>query len=268
MYQSQWGLAKSPFPSGLTPELFYEGMHEREALARLRFLTDYRRRMGLVLGQSGLGKSQLLQVFALERRRQGNDVALIDLLGLSAREFFWQLGNELNASVRIEDEPLRLFRQLTDRLHENQMQEKRTILLLDNIVEARPDLQTHLIRLARHKVAGAGGLTLVLTASATQSALLQDGLLELVDLRIDLDAWDELDTTGYLQHAMVEAGSEQPMFTDSAINELHRLSQGIPRHVNRLAEHALLLGSQNPGQMIDPETVRAAHQSLSLPGSS
>ena len=138
----------------------------------------------------------------------------------------------------------------------------------DNIVEARPDLQTHLIRLARHKVAGAGGLTLVLTASATQSALLQDGLLELVDLRIDLDAWDELDTTGYLQHAMVEAGSEQPMFTDSAINELHRLSQGIPRHVNRLAEHALLLGSQNPGQMIDPETVRAAHQSLSLPGSS
>jgi len=265
MYQTHWGLTKTPFPSELDPELFYEGVHEREALARLRFLTDNRRRVGLLLGQRGLGKSHLLQVFASERRGQGDDVALIDLLGLSTREFLWQLGNELAASVRIEDEPLRLLRQLTDHLNENQLQNRRTILLLDNIDQAGPDLQTHLVRFARLPVAGAGGLTLMFTANTAHTARLQEALLELVELQIALEPWDELDTTGYLQLALVEAGSERPVFTDQALSELHRLADGIPRNINRLADEALLLGSPDPAQLIDPETVRAAHQSLKMP---
>ena len=265
MYQTQWGLAKPPFPSGLDLKIFYEGMNQRESLARLRFLTDHQRRCGLMLGQPGLGKSLLLEVFAQECRQQCAAVALIDLLGLSSREFLWQLGNQLAAAVHIEDESVRLFRQLTDRLKENQFQDGRTILLLDNVDQAGPDLLTHLMRLARLELTSGGGPTLVLTANATQCVRLSEGLLELIDLRIDLEPWDELDTVGYLQLALVEAGSERPLFTDEALSELHRLAVGVPRKINRLANYALMAGSHEPNELIDLATVQAANQMLSLP---
>ena len=265
MYQTHWGLTKPPFPSGLDLQLFYEGLNQREALARLRFLAKYRRRCGLMLGRAGLGKSLLLQVFADECRQQGSAVALIDLLGLSTREFLWQIGSRLSAAVRIEDEPVRLFRQLTDRLKENWLQEQQTLILLDNVDQAGIDLQTHLVRLARIEIANGSGPTLVLTANGADVARLSSELRELVDLRIDLEPWDELDTIGYLQLALVKAGSERPLFADPALSELHRLAEGVPRKINRLADYALLAGSHEPHQLIDCETIQAANESLNLP---
>lgn len=265
MYQSHWGLAKPPFPCGLDPELFYEGLSEREALARLRFLVEHQRRVGMLLGQTGLGKSLLLEIFANECRQQGCEVASIDLLGLSSREFLWELGCELHAGVRVEDDTLRMFRQLTDCLYENGLQQKQTIILLDNADQAGADLQTHLLRFAQMDLAGKGCTSLVLAVNESNSARLQGTLLELVDLRIDLHPWDELDTIGYLQLALVEAGAETPLFNDEALSKIHELAQGIPRRVNRLADYALMLGSQTPQQPIDAETIVEAQKGLSLP---
>ena len=71
------------------------------------------------------------------------------------------------------------------------------------------------------------------------AARLGEQLLEMIDLRIDLEPWDELDTIGYLQLALVEAGCQQPLFDDDSLSEIHRLAAGIPRRVNRLADYAL-----------------------------
>lgn len=266
MYQSHWGLEKTPFPGGLDPTLFYEGSGQRESLARLRFLVGQGRRLGLVLGEPGLGKSLLLEVFARECRQPGRAVAQVDLLGMSSREFAWQLGVELQAPVRVEDDLVRLFRQLTDRINENQLQQVPTVLLLDNADQAGPDLLTHLLRLANfHAAAGEGWLTLVLAANRARANRLGEGLLELVDLRIDLQPWDELDTTGYLQLALVEAGCERPLFEDQALSEMHRLAGGVPRRVNRLADYALLAGSNSGQEMVCSSTIQSAHEAIQLP---
>ena len=265
MYQSPWGLEKTPFPSGLAPSLFYEGAGQRESLARMRFLVDQSRRLGLVLGEPGLGKSLLLEVFARECRQKGRAVAQVDLLGLSSREFIWQLGIELQAPVRMEDDLVRLGRQLIDRIRGNQRQELTTVLLLDNADQAGHDLLTHLFRLANFDAAGSGGLTLVLAANRARADRLGSSLLDLVDLRIDLQPWDELDTTGYLQLALVEAGSERPLFEDLALSEMHRLAEGVPRRVNRLADYALLAGSSSGQAMVGAATVQSAHDAMQLP---
>jgi len=265
MYQSHWGLEKTPFPSGLDPSLFYEGSGQRESLARLRFLVDQGRRLGLVLGEPGLGKSLLLEVFARECRQQGRAVAQVDLLGISSREFAWQLGVELQAPVRLEDDLVRLFRQLTDRINENQLQQVPTVLLLDNADQAGPDLLTHLQRLANLYATSEGWLTLVLASNHNQAVRLGNGLLELVDLRIDLQPWDELDTTGYLQLALVEAGCERPLFEDQALSEMYRLAGGVPRRVNRLADYALLAGSSSGEEMVCSSTIQSAHEAMQLP---
>jgi len=265
MYQSHWGLEKTPFPSGLDPKLFYEGASQRESLARLRFLISRGRRLGLVIGEPGLGKSLLLEVCAQECLQQSRTVAQVDLLGLSSREFIWQLGIELQAPVRVEDDLVRLFRQLSDRIHENGQQDLPMVLLLDNADRAGADLMTHLLRLINLPTVRASGLTFVLAANRAHVERLGKGLLDMVDLRIDLQPWDELDTTGYLQLALIEAGSERPLFEDQALSELHRLAAGVPRRINRLADYALLAGSSSGQKVICSATIQSAHEAVELP---
>jgi general secretion pathway protein A len=60
----------------------------------------------------------------------------------------------------------------------------------------------------------------------------------------------------------VEAGAERPIFDDGALDEIHRLSAGVPRQVNRLADYALVAGSSTRLETIDVETVAAAHAAL------
>lgn len=265
MYQSHWGLHRPPFASGLDPRQFYEGASQRESLARLRFVLAHRRRLGLVLGATGLGKSLLLKVFAQQCQQAGHAVAQLDLLGLTAREFYWQLGTALHATVRVEDDLVRSFRQLTDRLQTNVLQGRQTILLLDELDQAGPDLLNHVQRLLRSEEANTGWLTIIASANSQQLARLGKPILDLVDLRIDLQPWDELDTTGYVQTALLEAGAERPLFDEAAMSELHRQSEGNPRVVNRLADFALLAGSNRSLEMIDVDTIHAAGEAVNLP---
>ncbi len=64
MYLSYWGLAESPFRASLDARFFHQGLAHEEALARLHFLVDEQRTLGLLVGASGSGKSMLLEMFA------------------------------------------------------------------------------------------------------------------------------------------------------------------------------------------------------------
>ena len=66
MYASHWGLRESPFRNCLDPHCFYQSPTHEEALARLHFLVEQHRRLGLLLGPDGSGKSLLLEVFAAQ----------------------------------------------------------------------------------------------------------------------------------------------------------------------------------------------------------
>ena len=69
MYQAHWGLQESPFRGDLDPKSYYQSPTHEEALARLSFLVGQHRRLGLLVGPSGSGKSLLLEVFAQQLRR-------------------------------------------------------------------------------------------------------------------------------------------------------------------------------------------------------
>lgn len=265
MYQSHWGIDRPPFPSGIDAHLFHETTGGREALARLRYLVDNRRRLGLVLGEPGLGKSLLLEMFARECRRQNRQVAQVDMLGITPREFYWQLATQLAAAPRPEDDASRLFRRVADRLAESRMQQLATVVLLDDVDEAGPDVLTQLLRLPRIDPTTDTWLTLVLAANDRHVSRLGSQLPELVDLRIDLQPWNEVETVGYVQLALVEAGCERPPFDDGALQILHELSGGIPRRVNRLADFALLAGSSSRLDTIDAATVQSAQDAAKWP---
>jgi general secretion pathway protein A len=87
-------------------------------------------------------------------------------------------------------------------------------------------------------------------------------LLDAVDLRIDLEPWSEGETVGYVQHALVEAGCDRPIFGDEALSALFHLSDGVPRRVNRLADQALLGAAAEGLEQVTAAIVESAHDAV------
>jgi type II secretory pathway predicted ATPase ExeA len=265
MQLEHWQLAESPFRSVLDPSRFYPGASHEEALARLEYLTDARRRLGVLLGESGVGKSLTLQVAAERFARKGYAVATIDAVGLGTREMLWQLAANLGAAPRDTSDMVHLWRLVADRLAENRLQNVNTVLLMDDAGQAGPDVLTQLVRLARLDASPEARWTIVLAAEPLQAARWGESLRELVDLRIDLEPWNESDTVGYVQTTLVEAGRFDPVFDDQALATIYDLTCGVPRRVVRLADLSLVAGAAAQVEFIDSATVQTAFGELNWP---
>src|SRR3954466_5871838 len=226
-----WGLECWPFCSTPGERQFYPTAGHNEALARIEYLVDGRRRLGALLGNSGVGKSLVLRVAAAQLARKGQAVVLVDALGSSSREFLWQVACGFGTTPREDADAPWLWRQILDRVAENRMRELDTVLLVDDAGQAGPDLVTQFLRLARLDVMPAARWTIVLAAEAEQAARWNEGLRNLFDLRIDVLPWTADDTIGYVQTALVEAGRLEPLFDHGALEALHELASGVPRQV-------------------------------------
>lgn len=262
---THWGLARWPFPSVPDAAQFYPTAGHDEALARIEYLVDARRRVAALVGPSGVGKSLLLEVAARRLARAGKVALLVNVLGLSTRELLWQIAAGLGTAPREDADVPRLWRQIADRLAENRLQQIDTVLLVDDAGQAGPDVATQLVRLARLDASPAARWTIVLAAEPEQAARWNETLRELVDLRIDVEGWEEDDTIGYVQNALVEAGSGGPLFADDALAALHQTSGGNPRRVARLADFAMLAGAAAGVERISAALVRAACDEVDWP---
>jgi general secretion pathway protein A len=264
MYPSHWGLDETPFRTDLDPRFFYQGPTHEEALARLHFLVEQRRRMGLLLGEQGSGKSLLLVVFGREVRQQGLPVAQVNLLGVEPCEFPALLAARLEMDLRRGTSLHVLWRTIDDRLAEYRYQRVRSVVLLDDADQAKPDVLAQVARLAQFQQGPDSPLTLVLAGRPERAGQLGDSLLERVELRIDLGPWDQTDTENFLKASLSRAGGKSPVFAPPAITRLHELSGGIPRRITQLADLALLAGAGRRLREIDAETVQSACQELGV----
>jgi general secretion pathway protein A len=105
---------------------------------------------------------------------------------------------------------------------------------------------------------------LVLAGHRERMSRIGRGLLELAELRIDIDPWEAGDTAGYVRHALEQAGCQTELFTASALERLHEIAQGVPRRVSQLADLALLAGAGQNLPQIDANVVDSVYHELGL----
>jgi type II secretory pathway predicted ATPase ExeA len=261
---THWGLERWPFRSPAAGQ-FYPTAGHNEALARIDHLVEARLRVGALVGEAGVGKTVVLAEAAKLLRRQGRAVVVVDAFGVTTRELLWQVAGGLKTPPRDDADVTWLWRQTADRVAENRLQQLSTVLLVDDSGSAGPDLMTQFTRLARLDASPAARLTIVLAAQPGQAARWNESLRNLVDLRIEVSAWSQEDTVGYVQMALVEAGRFEPLFDDRALATLHELVRGVPRQAARLADFALMAGAAAELEMIDATTVEAAYDELAWP---
>jgi general secretion pathway protein A len=214
------------------------------------------------LGEPGSGKSLLLEVFAREMRRCGATVARVAAFGLQPAECLWSVASSLGLNPPQASGLPILWRMLSDRLAEHHYQQISTVLLFDDADSAGRETLAHIARLAKHEHSPDCRMAIVLAGRPNRMGRLGADLLDLAELRIDLEAWEQDETHKYLTAAMARAGCRRAVFAEPAVARLHELAQGVPRRINQLAELALLAGAGQGLDQIDAETVESVCREL------
>jgi type II secretory pathway predicted ATPase ExeA len=266
MHHEHWGLREAPFDPHQHPRWFYSNPVHDEALARLHYLLESRRRLGLLLGESGCGKSLVLRMLAHQLRSTSAQVAMIGLWAVEPDEMLEKLALAWGLDPAPGESCARLWRRLNDRLAEHRLQRLASVILLDDADRAPPATHTQIERLVQCDTVGDGGLTIVLSAQRDYAHRISHRLLELGDLRIDIGPWSLADTQGYVAHVLRQGGRSRPAFDGQALKRLHELAGGVPRQINQLGELSLVAGAGQQLELVDLHTVESVSDELRIPG--
>ena len=107
-------------------------------------------------------------------------------------------------------------------------------------------------------------LTIIVAARPGRVNKLGSRILELAELRVELDAWEPVDTQSYVESALKLAGGAVGAFEPEAVRRLHELAHGVPRRVNQLADLALLAAAGRKLPHVDADTVAVVSEELAV----
>ncbi len=275
MYEKFFSLAGRPFVAAPQPELYFPGAAIEEARLNLSRSIQRAEGPGLVIGPAGSGKSLLCLVLATQFRERF-DVASLNSARLCTRRALLQaLLYELGLPYRdLEEGELRLS--LIDHLTTTGSAKEGLLLLVDE-AHALPLRLLEEIRMITNLVRnGQACVRLVLSGAMALEERFASPKLESFNQRIAsrcyLQPLDREETGQYVRAQMAACGDESgSVFSPDAIEAVYRASGGIPRLVNQIADHALVLASQAGVQQIDTSEIETAWsdlQQLPIPWSS
>lgn len=262
MHLEYWGLTHAPFGSKLSLREFFESSTHAEALARLRYLVQQNRRLGVLLGPSGTGKSLTLEVLSRRLRRSGAFVGKLNLLGLDNVEFTWSLASALGCHILEEANTITVWRSIQDRLATLRYQRIPTVVLLDDADECEAGVLTTICRLTQMEQHMESRLSIVLTCNSNGKQMLGERLLDLSELPVEVEPFDEAEVADYVNVGLARVGRMQKTFADEALLAIHQYTRGIPRAVNQLTELCLVGGAAEGAEVIDADLVEAVRQTF------
>jgi general secretion pathway protein A len=264
MYTSYWNLKSSPFLNADTPALLYPSEQFQEGLARLYYLIDQERIAGMVTGPYGVGKTFLLS--NLVGRAEGLRLPIIRFDAIPhgglpmASHILRRLGVQKEPPA-LADALMLLQQRATDAANALQ----RHILLIDEahyLAEGDGLYLVHfLCNLRLRTPSGEKPLfTIILSGSPELAKQVRnfESLRRRIQLAWELTPLSAPQTTEYVQQHIRAVGGDSWIFTLEALAAIHRLSSGIPRSINNLADTALMLGYASQARSITPDLVEEA----------
>jgi type II secretory pathway predicted ATPase ExeA len=265
MYERFFRLSSRPFAAAPSAAGYLPTASLEQARTTLVRLIDRAEGPGLIVGPAGTGKTLLCQLLAQQFRGRFL-VALLAAARLSTRRALLQnILFELKLPYRdMDDGELRLS--LIDHLEPRSGGNDGLLLVVDE-AHTLPLRLLEEIRLITNLVRdGQPRVRLVLAGGMAIEERLANPKLESFHQRIAarcyLQPMSRDETIFYVQEQVRRAGGTSELFTDQALRAIHTATDGIPRLVNQLCDHALLLAALGGHRQLAPHGIEEAWADL------
>lgn len=261
MYTQFFGLREKPFAITPDPRYLYLSQRHADALAHLIYGISHSGGFIQLTGEVGTGKTTLVRTL-FEQLPDEADVALILNPELSATEFLTAILEELKVELPDDRSNKGLIDHLNKYLLEAHARGRRTVLIVDEAQNLAPSILEQVRLLTNLETPKQKLLQIILIGQPELRALLgQPSMRQLaqrVTGRYHLEPLILEDSIKYIEHRLKVAGASGGIFTPSALREIYRQSNGIPRLINVVADRALLAGYTQDTRSIDRRLVRRA----------
>jgi general secretion pathway protein A len=265
MYLKFYGLAEKPFELTPNPKFLFQTPGHREALAQLIYGVQEKKGFIMMTGEVGTGKTTLLRT--LVNRLNGRaDCAFIMNSTLPFDELLEYAMADFGVSDVGGSRSQRLI-SLNRFLISQHREERTTVLLIDEAQNLGTDTLEQIRMLSNFESSSGKLLQIILAGQPELHTKLQlpqlRQLKQRIGLRCRLQPLAEDEVEQYIINQFrVAGGHARHPFTPAAIRRIAHYSDGIPRVVNMVCDHCLLIGYANQTRQIDGDAVKQAIQYL------
>jgi len=269
MYESYFEMEHTPFIRNIPSNHLYESKAFKETLGRLAYIAD-RQMFAVVTADSGCGKSTLIRRFASDLPKDGYIFLYLSDSKLTPRWLYKGLLDQLGLESRFYRGDSK--RQLQQELEIIRgVHHKKVVCVLDEAHLLEKDTLEEFRFFLNYKFDSVSPMAIVL---AGQTELWEcklklqryDAIRQRIDMCCTLPHLDRAETEYYIHSHMDYSGCSQEVFTEKALDEVYKVSTGIPRMINRICEKSLMYAYQQQKRLIDDYMVKYVmeHEMLSL----
>lgn len=272
MYETSFQLAQRPFAAAPTAAAYVRTATHQAAVENLVRCIERAEGVGLLVGPSGSGKSLILQLLAAGFRDKFH-VAMLNSAQLCTRKALLQsILFELKLPYRDQDEgELRLS--LLQHLEPREGGPFGLLLLVDEAHTMPQRLLEELRQLTNVVRGGQPRVRLILAGSGSLEERLASPKLESFQQRLAtrcyLQPLNREETLQYVREQILQTGGHvDRLFSSDALEAVFTATDGIPRLINQLCDHALVLAALGGHRQLNAAGISEAWadlQQLPLP---
>lgn len=244
MYLEHYGLKAKPFQISADPRFLWLGSKHKEALAILKYGIFDNRGFLLLSGDVGTGKTTLIHALI---REIGADtiVASVPDPGLALMDFYRYIARvfKIKAPFDTKEQFLEVFEAF---LIHNESKKKKVLLIIDEAQRLTSELLEEIRLLSNIEKSYSKLLNIFFVGQNEFNDIILEQknrpLRQRITINYNIDPLEQHEVMEYINFRLRVAGCNVPLFTGDAVREVFAFSEGYPRLINIICDHALLTG--------------------------
>jgi general secretion pathway protein A len=244
MYLEHYNLKVKPFQISADPRFLWMGSKHKEALAILKYGIFDNRGFLLLSGDVGTGKTTLIHALT---RDIGDDtvVASVPDPGLSLMDFYRYIARSfgIKAPFETKEQFLEVFETF---LLRNEELNKKVLLIIDEAQRLTSALLEEIRLLSNIEKDYTKLLNIFFVGQNEFNDIIlkqkNRPLRQRITINYNIDPLEQHEVMEYINFRLGVAGCDEPLFTPDAVQEVFAFSEGYPRLINIICDHALLTG--------------------------
>lgn len=260
MFTQYFGLKYNPFGKEISTDDLFESNDAKELSARLKYLQSIRG-IGLVVGESGAGKSTALRKFTNELNKAMYKPCYFALSTLTVKDYYQALAEALGETP--SSRKVTLFKQIQHAISSYYYEQKTTpVIILDEIQMASNDILEDLRMIFNFSMDSVNPYILILSGQPyirNKLALnINYALRQRIAVKYILQGLKRDELENYIKSRLKIAGVTDELFTPSSYEAMFSIAKGLPRNINNLATACLICAYAKKQHEIDEEVVYQA----------